>query len=229
VRELNSTLGERFLFYRPLRLNPDAEAMSAANRDNRASAWRDEIAQQARDQFFRAEPWLEKVQIPDWAKLRCVDLARLTADGRATVERDGYRKEVRFIPESEGPARLTGQFIKLLHGLCAVRWLEEPGQEELDVLAKISRDSMHSRRLRVMDALYRGPGDAKSLSERTQLPPTTVKYELQDLKLLNVAQDYQNGTGLTEEFFERCDRSGLFALFATPSPEKTERPRQNID
>ena len=112
--ELHSVLGERFVLYRPRRLNPIAEARAASTRSDGKPDWRRVVADVAERMVRKAVARLDAVRIPEWARAWLIDLARLTAAGRATVaRREGNSKVSRVLPEAEGPARLGQQYEKL--------------------------------------------------------------------------------------------------------------------
>jgi len=210
VAEINSILGERFVLYRPFRIDEEAEARKAANRGSPDYDWRADLADFAEKMFKKSLDQSNLAVVPDDAKDRLIDFAQLTATGRAAVSRDGYTKVIRFIPEPEGPARLTGQFLKFLKGLCTVRGVTQPGDEELDIIAKIARDSMPSIRLRLFRELYQMGGTKDEMAGRTKLPPSTIQYHLQDLEALGVATRSNKQWDLTEKYRDLCKRSQFF-------------------
>jgi DNA-binding transcriptional ArsR family regulator len=212
VAELNSVLGERFVLYRPARRDPAAEAMAAlARTESEETKWRDAIAGIAAQVYPRAVAMLPGVIVSDPAKVRLVELAQLTAVGRAAVTRDAT-KIVQVMPEAEGPARLALQFQKLLRGLCAVRATREPGGAELAVIAKVARDSIPATRLTVLRALGRAPGENKrELARRVGLPPSTVMYILEDLRAVGLVEGGDEEWQLDDEWAELACRAGFSA------------------
>jgi hypothetical protein len=220
VMELNSILGERFVLYRPIRRDDEAEAWTAMNRDKTAPAdWQETIATVAAAMVERGVARLAGVTIIEAAEARLVDLARLTAAGRAKVERDGRTHGIRLAPEAEGPGRLIQQFGKLLKGLCAVRGRREPGEEELAVIAKVALDSVPKIRQDVLRILATGAADRRELVNATGLSMTTMQYQLEDLRALRIVEQ-ESGTGPEDRtarwalqgwYRELAERTGLFA------------------
>jgi hypothetical protein len=106
VAELYSVLGERFVLYRPLRVNPEAEARAALEREGNGTEWREVVADVAARMVESATRRLAGVTVPTWATDRLIDLARLTAAGRATVTREGSSnsKVIRVVAEPEAGA-----------------------------------------------------------------------------------------------------------------------------
>jgi len=219
VAELFTVLGERFLLYRPLRTDPDAEARAAVGRAG--LEWREEVAEIAAVMVQLGVRRLARVEIPEWAGDRLIALAQVTAAGRATVPREGYRRVIRVLPEPEGPARLVQQFGKLLRGVCAVRALDGPGEPELAAIAKVARDTMPRTRLVALEALAAGGGTKQEISGRTRLPLTTCEYLLQDLVALGIAEQEQSeprgrAWRLAATYRSLIERAGLLTQ---PPPE----------
>jgi hypothetical protein len=220
VLEQNSILGERFILYRPLRRDADAEARFAMNRIVEGD-WRTDLAFVAAEMVKLGVARLADVVVPENVRDRLVDLARFTAAGRTKVERDSS-KVIRVMPEAEGPARLTQQFGKLLTGLCAVRECREPGPEQLAVIAKVALDSIPKIRRMLLGVLVGlEEGTADEIAVAVRLPRMTVTYALQDLQALGMV-DRRAGAGagdsdrtvrwaLDPEYRELADRTGLFA------------------
>ena len=215
VAELNSILGERFMLYRPLRTDVKAEAMMALGRTN--EHWRDEMAVKAKEVIDQAEQGLSQVSIPSRFNERLLALAQFTAKGRTGVSRNGYTKDITSLPAPEGPGRLIRQFLKLLRGLCAVRACIRPTEGELEVLAKVARDSIPAIRLPLIETLYLGQQSKDTLSHSTGIPQSTLFYRLEDLKVLGIARDANNMCSLTDEFQKICETG---RLFQKPYPSK---------
>jgi hypothetical protein len=214
VAELHSILGDRFVLYRPRRVDHQAEAVAALKRG--ADDWRAWTADIAKRVVRRASLTLPAVSLSEPVMARLISLARLTAAMRAGVVRDGYSKAIRMLPEAEGPSRLVQQFAKLLRGLCAARGVAEPSESELAVLAKVARNTVPAMRLQVLAAIHQeGSLTKAALASRIGLPPTTLEYLLQDQVALGVL--HASGQGRARAFElggswrELADGSGFFA------------------
>jgi hypothetical protein len=185
VAELNSSLGERFLLYRPLRRDPLAEARQAVEVAHEGEWLRQAGAQIATAAVVLAAKRLSRVVIPESVKECLVILAQLTAVGRAAVHRDG-QKILQFVPQPEGPARLVKELNKLLISLCACRGRSTPNTEDMATLAAVARSSIPALRLRVLQTLLGGGGHAGLIAQRLALPRSTVLYVLQDLQAVGM-------------------------------------------
>jgi hypothetical protein len=222
VAELNSILGERFVLYRPLRTNVEAEAMKALGR--KGNRWRDEMAVKAKQAIAQAEKGLAQVSIPSRFNKRLLALAQFTAMGRTGVQRSGYNKDITSLPAPEGPGRLIRQFQKFLLGLCAVRGRVRPTECELAVLAKVARDSIPAIRLPLIEALYLEPQSKDPLSHSTGIPQSTLFYRLEDLRVLGIAREADGMWSLTDDFQQICETGRLFPKPCTPKRKDVTGP-----
>jgi hypothetical protein len=213
VAELNSTLGERFLLYRPTRTDAEAEARAALARGADEN-WRTAVAETTCKMVARAILDVSCVAIPDSARDCLIDLAVLTALGRAAVERDGYTKRMRTLPEPEGPARLVQQLTKLLRGLCAVCGKAAPEPRELAIVGKAAGDSIPKIRRITLAALYAEPAALRDLAQRVSLPRPTVTYLVEDLNALGVTKCEGDVVSLEDEFRALAEQSGFLGAAA---------------
>jgi len=168
---------------------------------------------------------MSQVHIPPWAISRLLDLAQFTAKGRTAVRRDGYTKALKSLPEPEGPARLVKQFQKLLLGLCAVRGKTSPTGKELNICAKVARDTIPKIRLRLIEGLSRQAGTQTELAGHIGLPSTTVRYLLEDLQVLEIAQPVGHTWTLTGPFRTICERGKVFPSISKAQPFREERTK----
>lgn len=210
VSELNATLGERFLFYRPKRKDIRAEGLKAGQRNSEID-WRGEMALLTSTLVKEAQNNLITVQIPDWVDDQLVELAQFTAMGRTGVKRDGHWKAITNIPTPEGPARIMVQLKKMLRGLCAVRNRPQPTNEEMRILAEVAKDSIKQVRLRLIEILFSGAKTKTNLEKETKLPGSTLTYHLQDLQALEMVQGDDIGWSLTPTFQEISEKGKVFS------------------
>jgi len=202
VAELNSILGERFMLYRPHRKQIEAEAHKALEITD--PSWRGIVAKEATKAVVDAVRLLPQIQIPKWVTNRLISLSLVTTTGRTGVVRDGYRRALTYLPESEGPGRFIKQLKKLLQGLCAVRGFRRPNEKELAILAKVARDTIPKHRWVVIEALYGKESNREELARKTNIPPSTLFYLLEELMVLGIAQKEDEVWALTGRFRGLC-------------------------
>lgn len=208
VAELNSILGERFVLYRPERVDIDEEGRHAVRR--KGLGWRKKIARLASTCVEAGQVFMKGVKIPKRARERLIDYAQFIAIARTAVPRDGYKKVVKAIPQPEGPGRLAQQLLKLLAGLVAVHGRKTPTEKEFTLIAKVARDTIPKIRLTVIEALAHGGKTEDELVHATEIPKTTIYYLLEDLRLLQVVGQSGKKNILSKEFQSRCERVRIF-------------------
>ena len=207
VVELNTTLGERFILYRPMRRDSTAEAEKQLSR-KASSRWREQMARKTATIVEQCVAKTSGIHIRKRWQQRVVALAQFVAYGRTMVSRDGYTKDVKYFPEPEGPGRLTGQLSKLLRGLCVVRGRRSPSEVELQILAKVARDSLPALRLKVLEAIWKADWTAC-----TAIPKTTFRHIVEDLQMLGIVEKGQSSGKeivFTESFRRICEEGRVF-------------------
>ena len=207
VVELNTTLGERFILYRPRRRDSQAEAEKLMTR-KQTRGWREAIARKAATIVETCVAQTSGIQVRTRWQQRVIALAQFIAHGRTMVSRDGYTKDVKYFPEPEGPGRLTGQLSKLLRGLCVVRGRRSPSEVEMQILAKVARDSLPALRLKVLEAIWKADWTAC-----TAIPKTTFRHIVEDLQMLGIVEKGQSSGKeivFTDSFRRICEEGRVF-------------------
>jgi hypothetical protein len=105
---------------------------------------------------------------------------------RSGVARDGYSRDMLYLPEPEAPTRLAKQLAQLHAALLAVG----AGPEEAwRITRKVGWDSVPAVRCTVLDCLARQaePVPYATIEEETGLPSKVVERAAQDLIALRVA------------------------------------------
>lgn len=193
---VQSILGERFLLYRvPTgdREDRHAQARKALEAAGHEKQLRETLGAAMVRSHQDAHSWYarysEQITIPPEVDDLLVKLADLAAYGRAGVDRDGYNREVRYLPEAEGPARLVKQLRQLLLALTIIHGKFQPDEEELDILRKVARDTMHPFRARVLAALPSESVTTAEVKRKTGLSYKVVQQELEDCELLGIVKN----------------------------------------
>ena len=112
------------------------------------------------------------------------------------------------------------QFQKFLQGLCAVRARVRPTEGELQVVAKVARDSIPAIRLPLIEALFHESQSQGTLAQRTGIPQSSVHYRLEDLEVLGIARVDNRVWSLTEEFQRLCEEGRVFPQLRTAKRKK---------
>ncbi len=181
-----ATMGERFVFIRLQGADPEKQAGRALENAGSEGKMRDDL-RAAADRFFEAvvlgtaPPNLSP---RDHERLKAI--ATMAAIGRSAVERDGYRRDVLFVPPPEAPARLVRVLAQLLK---ALRIIRVPETEAWGVVERVGFDCMPALR---RDVLLRVAESSKGRSLKTlgiNQPEQTVRRCLEDLELLGILSD----------------------------------------
>lgn len=220
-------LGDRYILLRLPDVSPEDQARAALAQGSDQRRMRAELAEAMTRLINGAD--LDKVGRPlESGEIdRLTALATFTARARTAVERNGYTGEIQVLPQPEGPARIVGQFRRLMGGLEAIgvdegtRWA---------VLSRVAVDCVPRIRTQTMRALLKSPvpmgtGEA---AKALGVDWKTAGRHLEDLRLLDLASmDVQESSGFdgkpkylwaaTSWLRERC-----------PLEEKYPTPRMGI-
>ena len=152
-------------------------------------------------------------------------LVNIVAHGRCPVKRD-FRKNVEYLPQPEGPARLMKQLTQLGIGLALVSGKNEIDFEVYGILKKIGRDLLPAIRLKAIKHLWDsraweysdGWQTTREVAFAVNVHTGTAKYTLEDLMMvgvLNRSIDGDHDTAayrwqLSERICEWIGQAGLF-------------------
>jgi len=134
---------------------------------------------------------IRDISCPPEIEAKIETLAGLISWLRSTVSRDGYSREIAYIPEPEIGTRLVKQLLSLAHGLALVRGKEAITGEEYNVLCKTARDTLTNKKRLIFETLVMNQTDFKTtqqIGDMTNLPTETVKLTLEDYRLLGVCE-----------------------------------------
>jgi hypothetical protein len=110
-------------------------------------------------------------------------LAPLVVLARSPVARDPAKRDIVFVHQAEGPARLARQLLKLLVAL------EAAGADPLRVVVRAGIDSIPSPRREVLlFLLEHGEESTTRIAVELDLPRTTTRNALEELTVHGVAQ-----------------------------------------
>jgi len=175
-----ASMGERFALYRLPKVDPAKVAARALQRDKRLDAKRNELGEAVRTFLKDNIDWENAPNLSDATRSKLIHLSEFVATARSTVDRDGKGREIEFIPQPEGPARVAGVLAQLHCGLQTIG-LEEDVAWSLT--RKVGLDCLPAVRWQIIDAVRAKPqgGTVGELAEATKLGETTTRRRLQDL------------------------------------------------
>ncbi len=220
---VQSILGERFLLYRLPggdREERRAQAQRALDASGHEKTLREALGDAMLQSHQDSHAWHDqhrgRIIIPDMIEEALISLADLAAYGRAGVLRDGYDRQVKYLPEPEGPARLVKQLRQLAMGLCIIHGRLEPGEEELATLRKVARDTMHPFKARVLAALAKQNHSTATLAKATGLTYAMVEREMEDCVLLGLVTGDAKQWCLVPGCRRDIETSGIFMTTRSP-------------
>ena len=114
------------------------------------------------------------------------ELAEFVARMRTGIARDWYGR-IEYLPEPEGIPRLYKQFLTLAWCLCAILERSQVDNDVLRLIARVGRDTIDSKRLKVLESLTKDEEKTSVISARVGLPVETANRALDDLRLLGFA------------------------------------------
>lgn len=197
---VHQTLGERFLFLRTEIEDRQEAGRRALQHKGFELGIRADITKTV-SAFFSA-PHLQKPKTPmftDWEN-KLVSLADFVTQARTRIIRDGYSREVEFVPGLEGPSRLVKQFASLLMGLAVVHGRENPTAEDYSIVYKVAIDSLPRSRAQILNLINQEEGLTPStMEERLERPVCYIKRTLEELKVLQVIKSHGGAYFLTTQ------------------------------
>ncbi len=216
-------LGERFIQYRLA--DPDPKLVVKKARENAGKE--KEMRQELKDKFadFIASleiPRVEEIKMTQEVESKFDSLIQFCVIARSGVIRDSYgSKEITYIPDPEGPARLAKQLATLGKALAIVRGRTEVTEEDYRLLYKIGLDGISKQRRLVIDALNEMDGQLKTseVAKAIQYPTNTTRRFLEDLTAFKLVSRNPQGQGKADLWglSEKCK-----TLLEEASPDSSE-------
>ena len=187
-----ASLGDRFVLLRLPEAPVKAFGAAALRHGDQEAAMRADLQAAFAGLVVHAD--LTRINRPftDAEQTRLIRLATYTARARTGVMRDGYRQDVSYLPQVEGPGRLVKAYARLLGGLEAIgcdaglAW---------GTLTRVAIDTVPAIRTRVVRLLLAQATSVKTatIAEGLDVTPKTVLRYLEDLTLLKMATSDRAG------------------------------------
>lgn len=186
-QEMFASLGERFLYYRPIQPDDKELARIAARNTNKAELMTKELKNAffAYFQGFKGEI-LDEIELSSETIERIIDIASLAVTARSAVVRDfGFSRDVSFIPDPEAPTRMTQALMSILQALMIIRKTKEVCEEDMKIVFKVALDSIPKKRRLVLRVLAKyGKLKTDELALAIGYPTGTINNVFQDVALL---------------------------------------------
>lgn len=149
-----SSLGDRFLLLRLPDANVEDFGAAALRHGDQEQQMRHELREALAGLVEHADIARVNRSLNDSERQRLIRLAAYTARARTAVVRDGYRQDVQYLPQVEGPGRLVKAYARLLGGLEAIGCDDESAWR---TLTRIAIDCAPALRTKVIRELVRHP------------------------------------------------------------------------
>ena len=129
-------------------------------------------------------------EVPTDLQLRIAASAELTAQARAHVERDRFKKkEIVYVSEPEAPTRLAQQLSQLAKGSALLEGRKAVAREDCQLAVRVALDCIPVNRRKVLDDLIIRRRTKKARLLPLEMPGSTQLYTEGDLKALGVLLD----------------------------------------
>jgi hypothetical protein len=180
-----AVMGERFVLYRMPEVTRRELSRRALAQRGQEPDLRDHIRGTVAaflDTFYDCGP----LPLPSWFDELLVVLTDIVTRARSGVARDGYSRDLLYLPEPEAPTRLAKQLAQLAAAALAI------GVDEAEawrLVRKVGWDSVPAVRCAVLAHLAEQtePVPIASIEEHTGLPKRTVARVVEDLVALKLA------------------------------------------
>jgi hypothetical protein len=180
-----AVMGERFCLFRM----PPVSRTKLARRSLATRGHEPELRKRIRAHtgaFLTGFQNCGRLDLPERLHEPLVRLSDIVTRARTGVARDGYGREMLYLPEPEAPTRLTKQLAQLGAALLAIGVDET---ETLRLLRKVGWDSVPAVRTTLAKSLRHAqePLTLAQIQEVTGLPDKTVARAAEDLVALKLA------------------------------------------
>lgn len=187
-------MGERFLLHRLPVIDAELQADRALDNAGHVHEMREELSAVVRGLFAGLTIAQELAPIDQQEKTALIALSALVAASRSGVIRDGYKREVDLIMDTEAPARLAQTLRRLYSGMLAIGL---PRDVAWPLVAKTGLDTMPKLRRAAFDALLPADDGMTTTTIATQAgyPTTTARRSLEDMAAHGVVTRMPGGKG----------------------------------
>jgi len=185
--QVTAALGDRFLLLRLPDADVDDCGAAALRHGEHERQMRHELRAAMAQLVDSAD--LARVNRPlaDDEQRRLIRLAAYTARARTAVIRDGYQREITFLPQVEGPGRLVKAYARLLGGLEAIGC---DANIVWTTLTRIAIDCAPALRTKIIRELVTRttPARTSEIAAAAQVATKTASWQLENLAILQLAE-----------------------------------------
>jgi hypothetical protein len=205
---VHQILGERFLYYRISQDNPETTAKMAQEVAGRESLMRGELRKAVKEFLeHHEEAKVKDISIGGEINEKLICLACFVAGVRTGISRDRYTQAINYLPDSEGPSRLMKQLFTLGCGIAIAQGKNEIDEEVYNILKKVGRDTLPSYRNLILNEMWvrkivgKHWERPRALSDFLRQPVATIKFNLEELMVMGLANREPEGAHLSEDSY----------------------------
>jgi hypothetical protein len=182
---LQADLGERFLKVRARGNGNEAKVRRAIHNTGKDTSMREEISHSIRRFLDSLPATVNAFGLHPAIEERLGTIAHFTATARSDVARD-RKGDLQYHPKAECGTRLGKELCKLLVSLAVIRGHSFADESDLKTVLRVAEDCLPPNRLLVWNALQT-PARTATIEDLTNLPNTTTRRVLDDLRVLKLA------------------------------------------
>jgi len=190
-RQIDQTLGERFLLYRPPHEGRQILACRGIEQIGQEEKMREEIQEAIKYFHNGIEPdILDEISVPKYMVDDIVKVADLVTLIRSGVKRD-HRKDVEYVPAPEVPVRMAQQIYLFTKSLAVLHSRCEAKNEDFEIAKKVAVMTVPSKKYKILEYFWNNSNFRKSTSEIAQdlkMPHMTTFYLLEDMWCLGILE-----------------------------------------
>lgn len=182
------TLGERFLQVRSDRPGGVQAALAAMHQDPKAL--HKNLNESVRNLFapIVGKQHSNPMILPD-QELQIANLAELTVRARTHVPRDGWKREIIYMPQPEGSPRLAQQMVQLARGSALLDGRSNVSDDDIALVERVAFDSIRADRRDILCSLRNhAPLSVAALSKKIRLSETATSRRVEELKGLGIVE-----------------------------------------
>ena len=164
-------------------------AIMAIQQSIRPSNYRDDVKQLFYDFYTQLNPpeKLEQIKMSQEYMVKLANICSFAVKARAGTFRDGYKKELIYVPAPESPARLAKQFSILGRCLAIVNDNTEFTEKEYKILLKVAFDTIPHQRLLILNTLFgKDQMTSPEVSEAIGYSTTATTGYLEDMSAFGI-------------------------------------------
>ena len=189
-------LGERFVMIRWRRPGGVEAALKAMNQDIKRAK---EDLRTAVHGLFGTLKSVEPTFPPE-LQTKMAHIAEIAVRARTQIPRNGYSKDMIYVPEAEGATRLAQQLSQLAKGSALLMERQQVSEDDYRLAVRVAFDCTPASRRKILDTLIAGEE-----LEKAGLPRSTLHYAVEDLQ----SQDLIKGDDLSDLALYHLSGAGL--------------------